>query len=162
MHDDEMLRLVHDWWPFETNVGQLTLAEFHDRYGVVRCTASIDEFRQMASVAAAQRIPLVNAGYVYDAELLARLSSAVGDVADLDRMLAEAHRLGDGPAKFAALDTVFRHADAAGATEFAYRARMDVIERMHNAGEYARAFMTFSWCLSTFDRHPEVTRPGDE
>ena len=81
VHDDEMLRLVHDWWPFETNVGPLTLAEFHDRYGVVRYTASLDEFRQMASVAAAQRIPLVNAGYVYDAELLARLSTAVGDVA---------------------------------------------------------------------------------
>lgn len=77
VHDDEMLRLVHQWWPFETNVGPLTLAEFQDRYGVVRYTASLDEFRQMAPVAAAQRIPLVNAGYVYDDELLSRLSTAV-------------------------------------------------------------------------------------
>ncbi|MBB4694927.1 HSP90 family protein [Paractinoplanes abujensis] len=77
VHDDEMLRLVHEWWPFETNVGRLTLAEFLDRYAVVRYTASVDEFRQMGSVAAAQQIPLVNGGYVYDAELLSRLSAAV-------------------------------------------------------------------------------------
>ena len=76
VHDDDMLRLVYQWWPFETNVGQLTLAEFHDRYGVVRYTPSVDEYRQMSSVAAAQSIPLVNAGYVFEAQLLARLSDA--------------------------------------------------------------------------------------
>jgi molecular chaperone HtpG len=81
VHDDEMLRLVYDWWPFETNIGLLTLAQFHDRYAVVRYTASVDEFGQMASVAAAQGIPLVNAGYVFDASLLARLSEAVPGVA---------------------------------------------------------------------------------
>ncbi|NYT94268.1 HSP90 family protein [Salinispora sp. H7-4] len=74
VHDDEMLRLVAQWWPFETNVGPLTLAEFSDRYGVVRYSPSVDEFRQLASVAAAQSIPVVNAGYVYDAQLLARMS----------------------------------------------------------------------------------------
>src|SRR4051812_47065069 len=60
VHDDEMLRLMYDWWPFETNVGPLTLAEFHDRYAVVRYTASVDEFRQLSAVAAAQQIPLVD------------------------------------------------------------------------------------------------------
>jgi len=80
LHDDEMLRLVYQWWPFETNVGALTLAEFTDRYGLVRYSASVDEFRQMASVSAAQNIPLVNAGYVYDAELVTRLSEALPDV----------------------------------------------------------------------------------
>jgi molecular chaperone HtpG len=81
VHDDEMLRLVYDWWPFEANVGLMTLAQFHDRYAVVRYTPSVDEFRQVASVAAAQNIPLVNAGYVFDASLLARLSEAVPGVA---------------------------------------------------------------------------------
>jgi molecular chaperone HtpG len=80
VHDDDMLRLVYDWWPFETNVGRLTLAQFHDRYGVVRYTISADEFRQMSAVAAAQGIPLVNAGYVFEAELLARTSTALPDV----------------------------------------------------------------------------------
>jgi hypothetical protein len=82
--------------------------------------------------------------------------------AELDQMLAEAYRHGNGPARFAALDTVFRHADAAGRTEFAYRARMRAFDQMHYAGEYARAFMTFSWLLATFDRHPEVAGASDE
>ncbi|BCJ57535.1 HSP90 family protein [Micromonospora endophytica] len=73
VHDDEMLRLVDQWWPFETNMGPLTLAEFRERYGTVRYTPSVDEFRQLASVAAAQHIAVVNAGYVYDAQLTARL-----------------------------------------------------------------------------------------
>lgn len=79
VHDDEMLRLVYQWWPFETNVGSLTLAEFTERYGLVRYSASVDEFRQMAWVSAAQNVPLVNAGYVYDAELVSRLSEALPD-----------------------------------------------------------------------------------
>jgi molecular chaperone HtpG len=73
VHDDAMLQLVYQWWPFETNVGPLTLAEFHERYGPVRFSPSVDEFRQVAAVAAAQSIPLVNAGYVFEPELLARL-----------------------------------------------------------------------------------------
>jgi molecular chaperone HtpG len=79
-HDNDMLGLVYEYWPFETNVGPLTLAEFHDRYGVLRYTTSVDEYRQMASVAAAQSIPLVNAGYVYEASILARMPQARGDV----------------------------------------------------------------------------------
>jgi molecular chaperone HtpG len=80
VHDDDMLRLVYQWWPFETNVGSLTLAEFTERYGLVRYNPSVDEFRQLASVSAAQNIPLVNAGYVYDAELVGRLRDALPDV----------------------------------------------------------------------------------
>jgi molecular chaperone HtpG len=71
-HDDEMLRLVTQWWPVETNMGPMTLAEFRDRNGAIRYTPSVDEFRQLAAVAAAQGIPLVNAGYVYDAEIVMR------------------------------------------------------------------------------------------
>ena len=80
VHDDDMLRLVYEYWPFETNVGPLTLAEFHDRYGVLRYTPSVDEYRQMASVAAAQSVPLVNAGYVYEASILAGVPQARADV----------------------------------------------------------------------------------
>lgn len=73
LHDDEMLRLVDRWWPMDTNVGTLTLAEFRERYGVVRYAASLDEFRQLAAVAAAQDLAVVNAGYTYDSELIERL-----------------------------------------------------------------------------------------
>ena len=40
LHDDEMLRLVERWWPMETNVGRMTLAEFRERYGVIRYSAT--------------------------------------------------------------------------------------------------------------------------
>ncbi|MEV4753932.1 HSP90 family protein [Micromonospora sp. NPDC049559] len=73
LHDDEMLRLVERWWPMETNLGQLTLAEFRERHGLVRYAATIDEFRQLAAVAAAQDLAVVNAGYTYDTEIIERL-----------------------------------------------------------------------------------------
>ncbi|NBE82365.1 HSP90 family protein [Micromonospora rubida] len=73
LHDDEMLRLVDQWWPMDTNVGTLTLAEFRQQYGLIRYAASLDEFRQLAAVAAAQDLAVVNAGYTYDTELIERL-----------------------------------------------------------------------------------------
>ncbi|MFB9545299.1 HSP90 family protein, partial [Micromonospora sagamiensis] len=73
LHDDEMLRLVDQWWPMDTNVGTLTLAEFRQRHGLIRYAASLDEFRQLAAVAAAQDLPVVNGGYTYDTELIERL-----------------------------------------------------------------------------------------
>jgi molecular chaperone HtpG len=72
--DDDMLRLIVQWLPFETNMGAFTLAEFRERHGCVRYVTSVDEFRQLAAVAGAQSIAVVNGGYVYDAELLRRLS----------------------------------------------------------------------------------------
>ncbi|WP_433345923.1 HSP90 family protein [Micromonospora sp. CA-111912] len=73
LHDDEMLRLVDQWWPMDTNVGTLTLAEFRHQHGLIRYAASLDEFRQLAAVAAAQDLAVVNAGYTYDTELIERL-----------------------------------------------------------------------------------------
>jgi molecular chaperone HtpG len=76
LHDDEMLRLVEQWYPMETNMGQVTLADFRSRHGVLRYAATTDEFRQLAAVAAAQEVGLINGGYVYDAEIIERLASA--------------------------------------------------------------------------------------
>lgn len=73
LHDDEMLRLVDQWWPMDTNVGTLTLAEFRQQHGLIRYAAGLDEFRQLAAVAAAQDLAVVNAGYTYDTELIERL-----------------------------------------------------------------------------------------
>lgn len=75
LHDDEMLRLVEQWWPMETNAGRMTLADFRARHGLVRYTTQHDEFRQIAAVAAAQDLPLVNAGFAYDAEIIERIPS---------------------------------------------------------------------------------------
>ncbi|SDX99725.1 molecular chaperone HtpG [Amycolatopsis xylanica] len=73
LHDDEMLRLVEQWWPMETNVGRMTLAEFRARHGLVRYSATTDEFRQLAGVAAAQDLAVINGGYTYDSEIIERL-----------------------------------------------------------------------------------------
>ncbi|GLW29875.1 HSP90 family protein [Actinoplanes regularis] len=80
LHDDEMLRLVEQWYPMQTNMGELTLAEFRARYGVLRYAATADEFRQLAAVAAAQDVGLINGGYVYDADLIQRLAAVDPEV----------------------------------------------------------------------------------
>jgi len=73
LHDDEMLRMVDQWWPMETDEGPVTLGRFRRRHRVVRYTATADEFRELAPVAAAQGVGLVNGGYAYDIEIMKRL-----------------------------------------------------------------------------------------
>jgi molecular chaperone HtpG len=52
----------------------MTLAQFRAGHPTGRYTSSVDEFRQLAGVSGAQGIGLVNGGYVYDSEILARLT----------------------------------------------------------------------------------------
>jgi molecular chaperone HtpG len=73
LHDDEMLRLVDQWWLMETNTGHTTLSDFRTRHGLIRYAGTADEFRQLAAVSAAQDIGLVNGGYTYDAQIIERL-----------------------------------------------------------------------------------------
>ncbi|MEU5781485.1 hypothetical protein [Micromonospora lupini] len=75
---------------------------------------------------------------------------------ELRERLSQAYALPRGPARFAALDAVFRHADAAGDVPFAFSARMRAISDFHHGGDPTRAFLAFSWCLATFDSQPEV------
>jgi molecular chaperone HtpG len=80
LHDDEMLTLVDMWWPMETNAGRMTPVEFRDRYGVLRYSPTLDQFRQVAAVAAAQDVALINGGYAYDTEIIERLAQVNRDV----------------------------------------------------------------------------------
>lgn len=73
LHDDEMLRIVDRWWPMETNMGAMTPAELREHHGVIRYCATADEFRQVAAVAAAQGLAVVNGGHTYDSQILERL-----------------------------------------------------------------------------------------
>lgn len=72
-HDPEMLRIVDYWWPMETSAGPMTLAAFRRHFPVIRYTLTADEFRELAGVANAQGIGLVNGGYAYDIEIMKRL-----------------------------------------------------------------------------------------
>jgi molecular chaperone HtpG len=41
LNDDEMLRVVLPWLPFETTLGQMTLAEFRRMHPVVHFTRAL-------------------------------------------------------------------------------------------------------------------------
>jgi tetratricopeptide (TPR) repeat protein len=81
--------------------------------------------------------------------------------ADLQAMLAQAQSLSPGPARWTALDAVFRHADAAENLAFGFHARLDTLWDLSEHGEAARLLLAFSWCLATFDQHPKVARKVD-
>lgn len=72
--DDQMLDLAVDALPFETTDGPATLLEVEREHGVVVYAPSLEQYRRIAPVARAQGLVVVNGGYVYDADLLARLA----------------------------------------------------------------------------------------
>ncbi|MEV4757589.1 HSP90 family protein [Micromonospora sp. NPDC049559] len=73
VRDDDMLRLVDAWLPFETSRGAMPLRVFRRSASVLRYVETVDEFRALAAIASGAGTPLVNAGYAYDTEILERL-----------------------------------------------------------------------------------------
>lgn len=75
--DDEMLDVAARVLPFETTAGTGTLADLAEAHpeGRLLYTSSVEEFRRIAPVAAAQGLAVVNGGYVYDADLLERVAA---------------------------------------------------------------------------------------
>ena len=92
-HDPEMLRTMLPWLPFETTDGRLSLEEFAQRHPVVHFTRTVEEYRQVAPIASAQGIGVINGGYTYDSELVEALPSvrAGTSVAELDADTVTAH-----------------------------------------------------------------------
>lgn len=72
---DDMLDVVARSLPFETSQGLATLAEVAEQAGQVRFTSTTEAYRRVAPVARAQGLWVVNGGYVYDADLLAKLAA---------------------------------------------------------------------------------------
>ncbi|MDB4960947.1 MAG: molecular chaperone HtpG [Myxococcales bacterium] len=77
LEDDALFRAIVDWFPFETTLGLLTLGELRRREPIVRYSPTVDGYRQVAQVAAAEGLAIVNAGYIHDAELLAKLPTLI-------------------------------------------------------------------------------------
>lgn len=69
-HDDELLDLFVDWFPFETSVGSLTFGALQRLTVRLHFTPNLDEFRQMAPLAAAHGVTLVNCAYTFDTDVL--------------------------------------------------------------------------------------------
>ena len=79
LDDDDFYRLVIGWLPFETSLGMMTLADYRKQNSTVRYVSSLDDFRQVARVAAAQGLCVVNAAYTYDTDLLEKLPRVFTD-----------------------------------------------------------------------------------
>ncbi|MET0304130.1 MAG: HSP90 family protein [Microbacteriaceae bacterium] len=77
VHDDELAAAILPLLTVETSIGRLELAEILGRFGELRYTETLDEFRQIRAVAP-DDAPIVNGGYTHDAELLRRLPDLFG------------------------------------------------------------------------------------
>lgn len=71
--DDDCFRLFMDWLPFETTQGRLSIRELREQNQELRYVDDVTQYHQMEKVASAQGFTLINAGYVYETELLERL-----------------------------------------------------------------------------------------
>ena len=70
--DDEMLDVVAEVLPWETTLGQMTLAEFTAVDRVITYVDGVEDYQQVAAIARAEDIPVLNAGYAYDRTIVER------------------------------------------------------------------------------------------
>ena len=80
-HDHELLRIMLDHLRFETTDGRVTLAEFARNHPAMYLAPTVEEFHQVAPIASAQGIGVVNGGYTYDDELVSLLPQVLPGVA---------------------------------------------------------------------------------
>ncbi|GAA3388766.1 hypothetical protein [Cryptosporangium minutisporangium] len=71
---------------------------------------------------------------------------------DLRHLLGTAWQMPYGRAQVAAVEEVIRHADAQQLADLQYAARILAIKAYNYAGEKAKVFVPFAWCLSVYDR----------
>jgi molecular chaperone HtpG len=79
VQDDDFFRLFIDYLPFETSMGDMTLGEYRQTNAVLRFVPDLDQFRQIARVAAAQGLCVLNGAYTYNAELLDKFARLFPD-----------------------------------------------------------------------------------
>lgn len=79
-HDRDLLRIMLPYLRFESTDGSVTLAEFARNHPLVHVSPTVEEFRQVAPIAAAQGIGVINGGYTYDAELVSQLPALMPGV----------------------------------------------------------------------------------
>lgn len=88
VEDQEFFRIIYRWLPLESTYGQRSIGDLLKDHKEIYYTLSLDEYRQITHVASAQSMLVVNGGYVYDAELMARLPEVSPDV-HTERLLPE-------------------------------------------------------------------------
>ncbi|HYO90374.1 MAG TPA: hypothetical protein VEQ40_02015, partial [Pyrinomonadaceae bacterium] len=78
--DDEFFRIFVNWLPFETNMGTMTLTEYRREHETIHYAPDMDQFRQIARVAASQSLCVINAAYAYDPQLLMKFQDIFPEV----------------------------------------------------------------------------------
>lgn len=71
--DSDFLAFIANWFVLPTTEGEYTIKEIKTKSEVVLFVPNLDEFRQLVPIARANGKLVVNAGYIYDTELLERL-----------------------------------------------------------------------------------------
>jgi molecular chaperone HtpG len=96
VEDDDLFEWIVDLLAFETSMGKITLGQYRRENSVLRVAPTVDQFRQIAGVAAAQGIWVFNGGFTYHQELLekapeffANLTFEVVSGSDLIQFLEE-------------------------------------------------------------------------
>lgn len=77
--DEEFFRIFVNWLPFETNMGTMTLTEYRKEHETIRYAPDMDQFRQIARVAASQSLCVLNVAYAYDFQLLLKFHEIYPD-----------------------------------------------------------------------------------
>ncbi|MFS0841034.1 HSP90 family protein [Paenibacillus sp. 1P03SA] len=80
VEDEELYELFIRHLSFETSFGDLKMAEILERHTHLLVAPTLDEFRQVARVAKAQDLMVINGGFVHDLDLVLNLRSVVDDI----------------------------------------------------------------------------------
>lgn len=78
---------------------------------------------------------------------------------DFQNLMQEIFSLPPGRERLVALEEVIRMADSEGQTDVAYEARSYLAELANAYGYPEKAIVAFSWCLTQFDKNPELDDP---
>jgi tetratricopeptide (TPR) repeat protein len=81
---------------------------------------------------------------------------------ELWSLLREAYQMPYGGAQIALVEQVMAHADAGGHDALRLASRLFATTAYVQGGEPAKSFVTFSWCRSEYDAHPERFDADDE
>jgi len=80
VEDEDLYALFIRHLNFETSFGDLKMKDIIRDYSSILVTTSLDEFRQVAQVARAQNLMVINGGYVHDLDLVRNLPDVEDNV----------------------------------------------------------------------------------
>ncbi|MFC9777149.1 HSP90 family protein [Paenibacillus chitinolyticus] len=80
VEDEELYELFIRHLSFETSFGDLKMAEILENHTHLLVAPTLDEFRQVARVAKAQGLMVINGGYVHDLDLVLNLRNVKDDI----------------------------------------------------------------------------------